>query len=559
MNPARRTTTATAVVFAMAGGLLTAVVPAAPAAAAPNCPSPVFTRQFFAGAGFTGQPKRTDCDGSVKESWSGSPARGLPKDRFAVRWTVTRDFGSGGPFSFSVEARGGVRVYLDGARKVDLWNSDSATRRKTVNVTVPKGKHTLRVDLVNRTGPAKVGFGYAPRTSAQVDRVKPLVPTSPAVRYDRTSGKARISWAKNKEMDLAGYRVHRRVAGEAFPSRALVTTTATSYTDTPPATGRTYFYEVRAYDKAGNRSAGTADRGAVTVDRTPPAPVTGLSSTGTTAGNRVSWTASASGDTVHYAVRSSRAGAPDVPNGLAVVKGTSYHDAAAPVGQEVEYRVHAVDAYGNSSPVAVTRAARPAPAELPVPKATSGVPTDEATVITFDHAAGDGTDTHRFRLYQRRNTTEGWTLVTTVPSGGAGTARHATAQAGRTHYHLVAVDAQGREGAPSEAVTVDRETPVHPTPPSPPRLTVDREGAPRTGPFVVHVKPAAADVNRKLGGYQWEFSGACGSSNPQRAQGTAATLTWQPPWNGPCMLTVTALDHYGTRSGNPAVREFMIR
>ncbi|MFD7547667.1 PA14 domain-containing protein [Streptomyces sp. NPDC059816] len=558
MNPARRTTTASAVVFAVAGGLLTAVVPAAPAAAAPNCASPVFTRQFFANTTFSGAPKKTDCDGSVNESWSGSPARGLPKDKFGVRWTVTRDFGSGGPFSLPVEARDGIRVYVDGARKVDLWRDVSRTVKKTVNVTVPKGRHTLRVDFVNWTGPANVKFGYTPRTSASVDRVKPLVPAGPAVSYDRTRSKARISWAKNKELDLAGYRVFRRASGDAFSSRPLTTTSATSYTDTLPKAGTTYHYEVRAHDKAGNQSAGTADLKVVAVDEVAPAPVTGLAATGSTAGNRVSWKASASRDTVRYQVHASPIGSPD-PDGPTLVTGTSFHDGGAVVGQPTQYRVLAVDAAGNVSAAASTTAVRVAPADVPVPEELTGKPEDEASVVAFELMVDtDGTGVGGYRLYQRQGTTDGWTAAADIETYEQ-RGRHTAAKAGRTQYYVVALDGQGREGAPSRTVTVNRVTPVYGTEPSRPQLTVDREGSPHTGSFVVKVKPAAADKDRKLGGYIWEFSGACGYSSWQRIYGQTGTITWQPTWDGPCMLSVRAADYYDTRAGAEAVREFMIR
>ncbi|WP_264936500.1 PA14 domain-containing protein, partial [Streptomyces sp. A012304] len=79
---------------------------------------------------------------------------------FGVRWTVTRDFGSGGPFSFTASAQDGVRVHVDGVRKIDLWRNVSSTVTKTVNVTIPSGKHTLRIDYVNWTGTANVKFTY---------------------------------------------------------------------------------------------------------------------------------------------------------------------------------------------------------------------------------------------------------------------------------------------------------------------------------------------------------------------------------------------------------------
>ena len=291
MNPARRTTAATAAtaVLATAGTLLTAF--AVPASAAVTCTSPVYKRQFFANTTFSGTPKKTDCDTTISENWgTGAPASGLPSNNFSVRWTVTRDFGSGGPFALTAAAQDGIRVYVDGARKIDLWRNVASTVSKTVNVTIPPGKHTLRVDHVNWTGAANVRFTYAPRTSATVDTVKPLAPTGTSASYDSATGKAKLTWAKNKEMDLAGYRVYRRLQGSGSWKK-LTSTTAPSYTDTPPATGETYYYEVRAHDRAGNESTGTADQGVTTVDRTGPASPTGLTAHADLHGMVLGWNA----------------------------------------------------------------------------------------------------------------------------------------------------------------------------------------------------------------------------------------------------------------------------
>ncbi|MCF1596645.1 PA14 domain-containing protein [Streptomyces muensis] len=301
MNPVRRTTAATAaaVVLATTGGLLTAL--ATPASAAVTCTSPVFKRQFFANTAFSGTPKKTDCDSVIDQNWgTNAPVSGLPRDNFSVRWTVTRDFGSGGPFSLAASGLDGIRVYLDGSRKIDLWKNTSTTVSRTVNVTIPSGKHTLRVDYANWTGSARVKFAYTPRTSATVDKVRPLTPTGTTVTYDKATGKAKLAWAKNKEMDLAGYQVYRRLKGAAYPGKPLATagSAATSYTDTPPATGATYYYEVRAYDKAGNVSGGSTDQPVTTVDRTGPAAPTGLTAHGDLWGMMIEWDAAP--DAVSY-------------------------------------------------------------------------------------------------------------------------------------------------------------------------------------------------------------------------------------------------------------------
>ncbi|MEU9345552.1 PA14 domain-containing protein [Streptomyces sp. NPDC048278] len=350
MNQARRSA-AVAVVLATAGTLLGGAV--VTASAATTCNSPVFTRQMFANTTFKGAPKKTACDSAVDETWSGAPASGLPKDGFGVRWTVTRDFGSGGPFALTASGLDGIRVYVDGTRRIDLWKNTTRTVAKTVNVTVPKGRHTLRVDYANFTGGAKVNFTYAPRTSASVDTVGPLAPTGAAVSYDAATGKARLTWSKNNEMDLAGYRVYRRPQGQTFGTTPFATTTGTVATDTTlPVTGATYCYEVRAYDRAGNESTGTADRPITTADRTAPDVPTGVSAngsvtaTGGTGGLKVVWNKVA--DATAYRVFRAPSS-----NGtyteLARTNEPSYLDTSAAESVVYYYRVSAVDAAGNES------------------------------------------------------------------------------------------------------------------------------------------------------------------------------------------------------------------
>ncbi|MGW0825493.1 PA14 domain-containing protein [Streptomyces sp. NPDC002845] len=394
MTPARRTTaaTATAVALATAGTLLGA---AGPASAAVTCKSPVYKRQFFANTTFSGKPKKTNCDAKISEWWgTGRPAKGLPKDRFGVRWTVTRNFGSGGPFALKATAQDGIRVYLDGTRKLSLWKNVSKTRKKTVNITIPRGRHTLRIDYVNWTGKANVTFAYTPRTSATADKVKPLAPTGASASYDTATGKAELTWSRNKEMDLAGYRVYRRLNGTSNWTR-LGSTTTTTYTNTPPATGETYYYEIRAYDKAGNESTGTRDKPVTTVDRTAPAVPAGLSTDSEPEGLWVGW----SGVEGASSYRVYRAASAD--GAYAEVGSTtdvSYVDTSAAERATYYYRVTALDAAGNESArsVAVSGMRR----DLTPPSAVTGLtvaPTEYGFELDWD--ANPAPDLFRYLVY----------------------------------------------------------------------------------------------------------------------------------------------------------------
>ncbi|MFI7499118.1 fibronectin type III domain-containing protein [Streptomyces sp. NPDC049687] len=551
MTPHSRTTAA-AVVLATAGGLLTAVV--APASAATTCTSPVFKRQFYANTSFSGTPKKTDCDSTVNENWgAGAPASGLPRNNFGVRWTVTRDFGSGGPFALSVTVQDYVRVYVDGVRRITLWSDTGATASKTLNLTIPKGRHTLRVDYVNwENGNAKVKFGYAPRTSASVDKVKPLAPTGLTATYTRSTARAGLTWAKNKEMDLSGYRVYRKAQGAAAWKR-LASTTATTYTDaTLPVTGESYVYEVRAYDKAGNESAGSVDRTVATVDRTAPAQVSGLTATATTAGNSLLWQAGSSTDVHHYEVWGAPEGRQD-QDGPETVFGTSFTDALAEPGTAYHYTVQAVDAVGNvataSAPVTVTR---PVPSTVVAPTNVRATPSDASTTVSW---ASDTADATGLRVYRRTSATGAWSLIA-APATDSSSYEDTTAPKGRAYYYVTAVDATGADSAPSTETVVDRLSPATATGPAAPTLTLVSAGIPARQAIQVTAAPGAGDEGRGLRGYSWEIGGACGSSGT-RLSATGA-ISWTPPYNGPCVITVYAVDAYGRQGGQSSSLEFFV-
>ncbi|MFD3927172.1 PA14 domain-containing protein [Streptomyces sp. NPDC058614] len=642
MNPARPTTAAVAgaVVLTTAAGLLVA---ANSASAATTCASPVYKRQFYANTTFSGTPKKTDCDAVVNQNWgTGAPTSGLPANNFGVRWTVTRDFGSGGPFALPVESRDGIRVYLDGVRKVDLWKNVSTTQSKTVNVTIPKGTHTLRIDFVNWTGTANVKFAYTPRTSATVDKVKPLVPTAPSVTYDKTTGRAKLTWAKNKELDLAGYRVYRRLKGTAYGTKPLVTTTSTTYTDTTlPKTGDVYYYEVRAHDKAGNASTGTADKPVTTVDTTapaapvgltatrrtasvwlewqpvggadwyrvqraasaegpfeavsanlsnasyrdtpsfdtterwyyrvvagdavgnvsapsviadtgapdvtPPAQVQGVSASGSTAGINVRWTANTD-DTDHYEVWASVPG--EAFPGPAIVFGDSWLDSTASTDTTVEYRVYAVDAVGNTSPVSASvSAVRPVPSSTPAPPSVNTTPHDDGTGVGW---TSPGEFTRGYYVYRRLDPNGAWTLL----SGSLVTAygfNDTTAPKGVAYYYVASVDYDWNVSVPSSTATADRLTLATATAPEAPVVWLEAPYTECTANDCVAHGGVGQDVEVRMMwnpdergdiyGFQLHFSGPGGSGGYPKT--TWGNYTWTPTVSGTYVVEVSTIDVYG--------------
>ncbi|MFF3943497.1 PA14 domain-containing protein [Streptomyces sp. NPDC001902] len=351
-------------------------LPVGAAHAATTCSTGVWVASYYANTTFKGTPKKTACDTSINENYgTGDPAGvTLPKDNFGVRWSLTRDFGSGGPFTFTAAARDGIRVYLDGTRKIDLWKDVSTTRSKTLNLTVPKGRHTLRVDFAAFKGSANVKFTYAPRTSASVDKTKPLAPTglkAPASGHAFT-----LAWTRNAEMDLAGYRVYRRTGTGAWArigGSALVTTP--SYRDLPAATGAKYSYAVTSVDKAGNASAMSAAVTVTSIDEQAPATPTGLKAAVTADGRGYALTWSPNADTSAYQVyRGTSAAGPWAL--LDTVAAPSYTDTKVATRTQYFYTVIAMDAATNFSGRSAAASAAPLAIRPDAPRDVAAVPSE---------------------------------------------------------------------------------------------------------------------------------------------------------------------------------------
>ncbi|MFF8610556.1 fibronectin type III domain-containing protein [Streptomyces sp. NPDC015346] len=447
MTRNRLSALATTAALAAADGLLTAT----PASAAVTCASPVWKAEYFANAGFSGTPKLTTCDSAIAENYGyGDPAGvTLPNDNFSVRWSVTRDFGSGGPFSLVAEAQDGIRVNVDGVRKIDLWKNVSTTQKKTVNLTIPSGRHTITVYYAAWTGAANVKFGYAPLTSATADKVRPLAPTGATVAYDRALNKATLKWAANREMDLAGYRVYRRLPTTAWAKVSSATTlvTGTSAVNYPPPTGETYLYELRAVDKAGNESWGSADLTVASVDRTAPSAPAGLTATDGQAGVALAWqpVAGAATYTVHRRLTADTTG--PVTQVATGVTATALTDATVAENTGYSYWVSAADAAGNVS----ARTATVATHGDFAPGAPTGLTAldDARKGIVLNWTAPAAADVVSYRVYRDGAL---WTTVT-EPTYTNHSVRYGTTY----RYTVTAVDGAGNESAASAAVEITTE------------------------------------------------------------------------------------------------------
>ncbi|OEJ59988.1 hypothetical protein BGM19_20355 [Streptomyces agglomeratus] len=459
--------TATATVYALT---------ASPASAA-ACASPQWQAQFFPNTTFAGTPAATVCDAAISENYgTGDPAGvTLPSDNFGVRWSLTRDFGSGGPFSLTAEALDGVRVYVDGVRRIDLWQDVTTVQKRTVNVTIPQGTHTLRVDYAAFTGSASVSFAYAPRTSPDMDTTPPLAPTGARTTYDTAIRRATVTWAPNAEMDLAGYRVFRRLKGSStyLDVTGAAHQTGTTYTGVPPATGEVWYYEVRAVDKAGREGPGSVDMPVTTVDATPPAAPTGLAGKPEGPANSLTWQPVT--DAVKYDVYRAAGDSRDYTR-IATVETPAYADTALdPAVTSYKYTVKALDAAANASPYAAHVAVARPDTTPPPPPTAPAVTAEDDKGVTLTWQSGAAADTTAYHVYRAP---EDLDVETRVGTTEALTLQDTTGQAGqRFRYRVAAVDAAGNESAKTQWVYGTRAVGPDAVPTAPRELTGTLTGA----------------------------------------------------------------------------------
>ncbi len=181
-------------------------------------------------------------------------------------------------------------------------------------------------------------------TVASADTSPPSVPGGVRLTTNGTD-EATVTWtASTDNVGVTGYLVHRDFQFVAFVP------VGTTYTDRGLTAGRTYLYQVRGQDAAGNNSDPSPNaRITITaggVDTQPPSlPGTPAAAFQAGTGVTVTWTASTDNDAVRgYLVHR---------NGqfLAYVGGgaTTYVDAAVVSGQTYGYEIRAQDRSSNNS------------------------------------------------------------------------------------------------------------------------------------------------------------------------------------------------------------------
>jgi glucose/arabinose dehydrogenase len=119
-----------------------------------SCPVGSYKADYFANRTLSGTPRLSRCEAApLNRQWKlGGPGGGVGTDNFSARWSGTFSF-PGGSRTFTAVSDDGVRVWLDGALILNHW-SGLGTAKTTRSVSA--GRHTVKVEYYENTGPAHV-------------------------------------------------------------------------------------------------------------------------------------------------------------------------------------------------------------------------------------------------------------------------------------------------------------------------------------------------------------------------------------------------------------------
>jgi subtilisin family serine protease len=134
-----------------------------------NVPENRWKGEYFESADLSGDPvmRRDDGGASLDVNFgAGSPSTlcGPGADNFSVRWTRKVSLTTN-VHQFTVTADGGVRLYVGGVKKLDLWDGPAGTH--TISVLVDGGDREIKLEFREFGGSSRVSLSWT--TPCKVD------------------------------------------------------------------------------------------------------------------------------------------------------------------------------------------------------------------------------------------------------------------------------------------------------------------------------------------------------------------------------------------------------
>ena len=194
------------------------------------------------------------------------PAPNMSALGFSARWTRVMAMPEG-KVPVSVNAVGGVRLWVDGRLEIDAWNASDTITNALINhqrvISVTGSLHTLELEYVNRDGAAQVNFGNLP----------PFIPivTDPISSTGWTNAVTKtLSWLDAGDPDSPGSQ--RAFYATLWKDGSTESASSNWISDTNwvtalPADG-VYLWRVSASD--GSAVSDWSEPRRIQVDRSPP-------------------------------------------------------------------------------------------------------------------------------------------------------------------------------------------------------------------------------------------------------------------------------------------------
>ena len=297
------------------------------------------------------------------------------------------------------------------------WDEGQTNYRYFLKGTTEFGQdHTVITDENNT-----YFWNQYPVSATDFDPNAPLPPAAPTVTMTYSdSGKPKLTW--NAVSGATSYRVFRSESRGTGYS-LLGTTTATSYTNTGAAVGKTYYYRVKAVNSVGTSGHSNIVSGkAKTAAPAAPSVTAGNSSTGKP---KLTWNA-VSGAVKYEVYRSTRQNSGY--SLLGTTTSTSYVNTGASTGTTYYYRVKAVNRDGMASAYSNIVSGK---ATLPAPVLNIGLSVSSGKPMLAWDAVPGATS---YRIYRSTSRGTGYSLLATTTSTSH---VNTSAAKGTTYYYRV--------------------------------------------------------------------------------------------------------------------------
>ena len=199
-----------------------------------NCPDGQWCAAYHLNRDLAGGAAVRRAEGdTLDHTWDlYGPVATFPTDNFSAKFDRTTAFQCG-TYRFYVFSDDGVRLDIDGVRRLDRWQQQVAAY--TVDVALTSGTHNLHVEYYEQSGSAALRVVWA-----QIANCAPPAPSGLTARA-ATCSEVDLAWQDNASNEQ-GYVVYR----DGAPI-ARLGPNATTYQDTQVAPSpMTYSYTVRA-------------------------------------------------------------------------------------------------------------------------------------------------------------------------------------------------------------------------------------------------------------------------------------------------------------------------